>query len=95
METICQAVYQNNTFGFQKPSPETVPPVINSPDGFSQLSDRVSRRIFEAILEEEFEFQHQLLLWSRCCFLMCLRLYSKCDIITVVNVIYERVNAAL
>lgn len=56
MEMICQAVYQNNTFGFQKPSPETVQPVINSPAGFSQLSDRVSRRIFEAIFENEFEF---------------------------------------
>lgn len=95
METICQAVYQNNTFDFQKPSPETVQPVINSPAGFSQLSDRVSRRIFEAILEDEFEFQHQLLLWSRRCFLMCLRLFSKFDIKTAVNVIYERVNAAL
>lgn len=56
MKTICQAVDQNNTFVFQKPSPERVQRVIKSPAEFSQLSDSVSSRIFESILEDKNNF---------------------------------------
>lgn len=65
---ICQAVDQNNTFVFLKPSPERELSVINSSAEFSQLSDRVTGQIFEAIFKDEQQFQHQLLLWSDRCF---------------------------